>query len=162
MMLIAAAALAYVPLAVTFILYARAKRYPYASQVFNDSVRKLGGLVTMASFLLIIPAVYLLLFDEHITAQIPWDEERTSLLFSAWLAAYPLTVAVFHALRAKIRKGEPYAAPYPVAGNIARDILKHGLLAALFLVAVYAGGKALRPANMTTLHNVTGQNAIAS
>lgn len=161
-MLIAAAACAYMPLALTFVLYARAKRYPYALQVFDDSLRKVGGQVTTASFLLAFPAVYLLLFDEHLTAQIEWKNSATAALFLAWLTAYPSTLVVFHALRSGLQRTEPYALPYSAAAHIGYDIMKHTFLAALFFIGVYAGGQTLHPEKLMILKNTLAQIGIAS
>lgn len=161
-MLIAAAALAYMPLALTFVLYARAKRYPYALQVFTDSLRKVGGQVTTASFLFTLPAAYLILLDESLTARIDWNGPAAALSFLAWLAAYPLTLVVFHALNAALHRAEPYAPPYSVAAKIGLDLLKHAFLAAVFSVAVYAGGQTLHPEKLTLLKNAAARIGIAS
>lgn len=159
-MLIAAAAFAYMLLALSLVLYARAKRYPYALQVFTDSLRKVGGQVTTASFLLTLPAVYLILLDETLTARIDWN--AAALSFLAWLAAYPLTLVIFHALNAALHRAEPYAPPYSMSAKIGLDLLKHAFLAAVFSVAVYAGGQTLHPEKLTLLKNAAARIGIAS
>lgn len=161
-MLIAAAAFAYMPLALSLVLYARARRYPYALQVFDDSLRKVGGQVTTASFLLTLPAVYLILLDEILTARIDWNAAAAALSFIGWLAAYPLTLLVFHSLYAALHRTEPYAPPYSIAARISLDLMKHAFLCAILSVAVYAGGQTLHPEKLMLLKNAAVRIGFAS
>lgn len=134
------------PLAIGGALYIRSRGTRYAYQEFNDGVKALGGQITLPSFILFLPALFLILFEgPDSIAPLPWEKKETILIIGLWLLQYPVTLLVYHTLKAGLQKSDPYAPPYKAIPNIGVDLLKHGFLLLLFFAAMYAGNQTLDP-----------------
>ncbi|MCB1682255.1 MAG: hypothetical protein H6858_09280 [Rhodospirillales bacterium] len=141
-LLTAIAAGSYLPLIVTAGVYLRALGTRYPLQIFKDTIGRLGGQVTAAAFILVLPALFLLFFEQPAFMDLPWDQEQTALTVLIWVMEYPLTLLLYHGVLAKLQKEDRlYEPASSMREMLGLDLLKHGFLTVLFFASLVAGNQ---------------------